>query len=141
MPDGISFNFDELTQLAADLGEVPDNFGPFLNSAIQFTSKEIKKSAAKKVRGRKNLGQAAQAIDYELKIFRGFGVSLLQSEIGYDKDKNAGELGNLIEFGAPGSPNTLTPGNELVTSLHEQEADFEKGIRQASADAERKAGL
>lgn len=141
MADGMSFNFDEIDQLAADLGDVPSNVGPFLNSAIQFTSKEIKKSAAKKVRGRKNLGQAAQAIDYEITATPGIGGSVLESEIGYDKEKTAGPLGNLIEFGAPGSPNTLTPGNELLTALHENEADFEKGIRQALEDAEKKAGL
>ena len=141
MSDGIDLDFSELTSLAADLGKVPENAGPLINSAVQFKSREIKKSAAKKVGRRKHFKQAAQAIDYDLKVFQGFGVSVLQSEIGFDKDKPAGALGNLTEFGAPGAANALTPGNELVSSLHEQEADFEKGLSKALEDAERKAGL
>lgn len=141
MGDGIHVDLSELAQLSADLGTVPETAGSFINSAVQFTSKEVKKSAAKKVGRRRHFKQAAAAIDYEVKTFQGFGASVIQSEIGYDKDKSAGPLGNLIEFGAPGSGNALTPGNELVTSLHEQEDDFARGLLKATADAERKAGL
>lgn len=137
----MTFDFTELTALAADLGQVPDNAGPFINSAVQFTSKEIVKGAQKKVRKRKHFKQAANAIDYELTVALG-EKSAITSEIGYDKDQSgAAKLGSLIEYGAPGAPNALTPGNELQTSLHEQEDDFEKGLSKALEDAERKAGL
>lgn len=141
MSDNIKFDFSELTGLAADLGEVQASAERTIRSAIEYTSVEIKKSAARKVGKRKHFKQAAQAIDYELKSFQGFGVSVLQSEIGFDKDKPAGALGNLTEFGAPGADNALAPGSELVTSLHEQEGDFVKGLNKALEDAERKAGL
>lgn len=141
MTDGLKLDFSELAQLGADLGKVPETAGPFLNSALQFTSKEVARAAQRKVGKRRHFKQAAAAIDYEVTTFQGFGVSVIQSEIGYDKEKSAGSLGNLIEFGAPGSLNALTPGNELVTSLHEQEDDFEKGLLRATEDAERKVGL
>lgn len=141
MADGISFDFSELTRLAADLESVPKNIGGFLESAIKFTSVNVKRAASRKVGRRRHFKQAAQAIDFEVKHFSGFGVNIIQSEVGFDKDKPAGELGNLIEFGAPGSPNALTPGNELQTSLHENEADFMRGVDKAIDDAHRKAGL
>jgi hypothetical protein len=141
MVDGITFNFDDLDRLAADLESVPKSIGPFLTSAMHVTSLRIKKGAQAKVRRRRHFKQAARAIDYDLKRFRGFGAAIIESEIGYSKEKYGGPLGNLVEFGAPGSPNALTPGNELVTTLHEEEADFIRGIERAVDDAHKKAGL
>jgi hypothetical protein len=141
MADGITFNFDDLNRLAADLESVPKNIGPFLESAIKFTSVRIKRGAARKVSRRRHFKQAAAAIDFDVKHFKGFGAEVVQSEIGYNKDKDPGRLGNLVEFGAPGSPNALTPGSELVTTLHEEEADFIRGIERAVDDAHKKAGL
>lgn len=138
MADSMSFDFSELDKLAADLGEVAPTAGPLINSAVQYTSKETVKSAQKKVGRRKHFKQAAQAIDYEVKVVFG---QLIQSEIGYDKDKTAGPLGNLIEFGAEDSTNSLAPGNELQRALHENEEDFVKGLEKAIEDAEKKAGF
>ncbi len=132
MSDSVSVDFSELTRLAADLGTMPETAGPFINSAVQSTSRNIKKAAAKKVGKRKHFKQAAAAIDYEIKAVFG---QVIQSEIGFDKDKPAGPLGNLTEFGAPGAPNALTPGNELQTSLEENQEDFVRGLQQAGEDA------
>jgi hypothetical protein len=142
--DSASFDFSELTALAADLGEVPDNAGPLINSAVQFTSREIKKSAAKRVgSGSKSWRLAAAAIDYDTSVLQAFGATVLKSEIGYNKSrKRAAKLGNLREFGAPDSPGgSLAPHSDLAHALHENEDDFVKGIAKAAADAERKAGL
>lgn len=142
MVDGATFDFHELNVLSADLGEVAATAGPFINSAVQFTSTRVKEAAQKKVSKRKHFKQAAHTIDYEVKTLQAFGVSVIQSEIGYSEDRgSSAELGNLVEFGAPGSPNALTPGNELQTSLKENQEDFVKGLARATADAERKAGL
>jgi len=135
------FDFSEVTQLAADLGDVAAETVNNLGPALEFTSFRIKQGAARKVSSRRHFGQAAAAIDYELNGFSGFGAAVVQAEIGYDKHRPAGELGNLVEFGAPGSPNALSPGSELVSTLHEEEADFVRGIERAIADAHRGAGL
>jgi hypothetical protein len=141
MADDFGLDFSELTKLAADLGTVSGKAGPKLRSAIEYTSVAVKKGAQQKVGKRRHWRQAAAAIDYEVKASASVGGSSITSEIGYDKDKPAGKLGNLVEFGAPGSPNALTPGNELQTALHEQEADFERGLSIAIQQAEREAGL
>lgn len=139
MSDEFKFDFSELTQLAADLGEVKDTIGPFLNSAVQFTSTKIKKGAQKRVRQVKRWKAAAAAIDYEVTTFQGFGISAIKSDIGYNKGKAGGSLGNIREFGAP-AQNTA-PSNDLVTELHDNEADFQKGIERAEKDAAKKVRL
>lgn len=135
--DGMDFDFSELTKLAADLGRIPDEAIPNVKTALNVTSLRVKRGAQAKVGRRKHFKQAAQAITFDVTARK----SEIESEIGYDKARPAGKLGNLVEYGAPGSPNALTPGNELQTTLHEEEADFVKGLSKALEDAEKKAGL
>lgn len=137
MSDGISFDFSELDELAADLAAVPPEAVKTLDSAFRFTAHRIKQGAAKKVSGRRHWKQAASAIDYDVE----HTPTGPEAEIGYDKSKRAGPLGNLVEFGAPGAPNALTPGNELVSTLHEEREDFVRGIERAIDDAHKQAGL
>lgn len=136
MVDGFTVDASELGQLSADLGTVAENAGRFLNSAVQVTARNVKDEAARTVSGRKGLGHAASAIDYEVKVFRGFGVSVLDVEVGYDKDRPAGELGNLVEYGAPGAVNALAPTSDLLRALEANQDDFEKGLSEALRDAE-----
>ena len=141
MADSINFDLSELTQLAADLGDVPDIAGPLINSAIQGTSFKIKEDARRTVGRRKHFKGGAAGIDYEVNTLQAFGVSVIKSDIGYNKDTDAGKLGNLIEFGAPGSKNALAPTSDLANALHANEADFQRGLNKALANAERQAGL
>lgn len=126
--------FDELMQLAADLESAPASLPKYLRKALNVTSIKIKKDAQASVRGRKGLGHAAGAIDYELSGSSG-AVSEMSSEIGYSKDKGAGKLGNLIEYGAPNSGNQLAPSHDLGNALLANEGDFVDGIEKAAADA------
>lgn len=145
MADGIRFDFTDLNRLAADLGRVSAEIEPFVKSALNVTSLKIKRAAQEKVGRRKHFRHAARAITFDVESRRGGFFS----EIGYEKDKiygsgkwrTPGNLGNILEFGAPDAPNALTPGNELATSLRENEADFIYGIERAEADVRRKAGL
>lgn len=145
MVDG--FDFHELTQLSADLGDVPDTIGPFLNKAFAFTSRNVKDAANRTIRSngpsRRWVG-LTQAIDYEVTAFHGFGVSTIQSEIGYNDERygDRAKLGNLREFGAPGADGVpLAPHNDLVNALHANEADFEEGIALAIGDAMKTVNL
>ena len=134
----IDFDFTELNTLSADLGKVAGNTGPFINSAVQFTSNLIKEAAQKSVGGGDPRWKALpSAIDYEVTTFQGFGASVIQSDIGYDKSKDAGKLGNVREYGTPRVP----PHLDLQTALTENEADFEKGLRDAIDDALKEGGL
>jgi hypothetical protein len=138
----MNIDTSEIDRLAADLGSVGALAGPFINSALQRTALNVKDAARDRVRKRKHFKKAANAIDYEVTVFQGFGASVLKVEIGYDKSKDVGKLGNLVEYGAPnGMHGPLTPGGELAASLKENLSDFERGLSKALADAEKKAGL
>lgn len=154
--------FEELMQLAADLESAPKALPKHLATALGRTSQLVKKDAQDSVKSRKLLGHAAGAIDYELKGSSG-AVSEMSSEIGYNKDKPAGPLGSLIEFGAPnakahmlvkgkggkfinvpvpGAPSRpLAPSHDLGNSLLKNEDDFVRGVGNAVADAMAGEGL
>lgn len=138
MSDGIEFDFSEMGKLAADMGKIPLIAGPNVVSAIKFTSVLIKREAAKSV-GRKRWSAAAAAIDFDVHGTTGARLGAITSEIGYNKDKAGGPLGNIREFGSPAQ--STAPSNDLVNALHNNEADFQKGLNIALEQAEKKAGL
>lgn len=133
-------DFSELMALEADIEHAADALPKYLRKALDVTSIKVKKDAQQTVNGRKGLGHAAGAIDYDLNGSSGV-VSEMSSEIGYNKGKPAGALGNLIEFGSPNSGNQLAPSHDLGNAMLANEADFQKGVEAAAADAMREAGL
>lgn len=142
-------DFSELTQLARDLGTVPSNAGPLINSAVQVTAGKVKKSAREKVSGgSKSWSGLPNTIDYEIKTggtgnvlsgVTGAVSNSITAEVGYNKARGGGKLGNIREFGAPGK--SRAPHNDLANALEENQADFEKGLDIALRDAERQANL
>lgn len=129
-------DFSELYELAADLGEAPQNLPKYLRKALERTSNKVKKGARETVRKRKGLGHAANTIEYELDGVSG-DVSEMSSEIGYKEGTKSGNLGTLIEFGSP----KLRPSHDLGNALLNNEDDFVYGIDQAVADAMGEVGL
>ena len=139
-------DFSELTDLTRDLGEAPRNVGPFLRSALMKTAGNIKKDAAASVGNSEMWSGAAGAINYDVEATAGDSASTLVVEVGYDKQKAGGALGNLREFGAPaatygGKVVPLAPHNDLRDALRGNADDFERGIDRAVEDALKKAGL
>lgn len=124
-------DFSELMQLAADLEQGGEAISGNVRKAVQVTSHKIKEDAKASVRGRKGLGHAAHAITYDTKE----SSSGVEAEIGYDKSRGAGKLGNLIEFGAPNSGNQLSPSHDLGNALLRNEDDFVHGLEKAVDDA------
>ncbi|GAB3125922.1 hypothetical protein [Glaciibacter psychrotolerans] len=140
------FDFSELTKLAADLGKVGDNAGPFIRQAIQVTSLKVKKAAQKSVGDSEMWSGAAAAITYDTEAKAALSGSSITSEIGYDKGRAGGKLGNLREFGAPnatygGKKVPLAPSNDLRNALEANQDDFEHGIEKAIDDALKAVGL
>lgn len=133
----MSNDFGELYQLAADLEAGSDTLSGYVRKAIQVTSNNVKKDAQSSVRGRSGLGHAAQAITYDTSE----SSSGVDAEIGYDKGRGAGKLGNLIEFGAPGAGNQLSPSHDLGNALLANEEDFVDGLGKAVADSLRDVNL
>lgn len=134
-------DFSELDLLAADLGKASTGAGPFIRKAVEVTARNVKEGARKSVRARRHFRQAANAIDYELKGAQLFGATVLDAEIGYNKGTASGRLGNLIEFGAPRSNNSLPPGGELQKALAANRQDFVDGLSKALDDGLKASGL
>lgn len=129
--------FDELMQLAADLEAGPDSLSGYMRKAVQVTSNNVKKDAQASVEQRKQLDHAAQAITYDTAEIH----SGVKSEIGYDKGRPAGALGNLIEFGGPNAGNQLAPSHDLGNALLANEEDFVGGLAKAVDDSLRDVNL
>lgn len=130
-------DFSELMQLSADLEAGSDTLSGYVRKAVQVTSNRVKKDAQESVKGRKGLGHASNAITYDTSE----SSSGVAAEIGYDKGRSAGALGNLIEFGGPNAGNQLSPSHDLGNALLANEADFVDGLGKAVADSLRDVNL
>lgn len=135
MADYIEVDFTEVAKLADDFDAVAVGLAKLIPKAVEVSARNIKDHARAAVQGRKHFAQAAGAIDYELLGFQGFGSTVLDAEIGYSKDRPAGNLGNLIEYGAPNANNQLAPGGELQAALAAEEDEFVIQIEAAVAQA------
>ena len=137
MADGASFDFSEIDQLAADLGTVADAAGPNIHSAIKGTSLGVKKAWQEPLKGSKTLPRLPYAISFDITVGQFFGVSVIKSEIGFDKDKPQGPLGNVSEYGTP----TTTGRGFGLRALEQNQGDFERGLDIALKQAEQKGRL
>jgi hypothetical protein len=135
--DGITVDFSEIDQLSASLGQVRANAGKYIRSAIAVTAKNIDKDWERESKGMAHAPAFPYSITYDISTFSGFGFSVIQADIGPDKDRPQGALGNLIEFGSVNNP----PQGLGHGALQRNEADFEKGLSLALEDAEHDAGV
>lgn len=133
----VDFDFSEIDQLAADLGKVADNAGPNVRKAMEVTSLKVKRDWQEPLKGSSTLPALPYAITYDLTVGVGVGTTVLESEIGFDKSRNQGPLGNVSEFGTP----TVTGRGYGLRALEQNQADFEKGLEIALEQAERKGNL
>lgn len=129
----VSSDFSELTRLAADLGEVADDAGPNIRTAVVVTSLKVKKDWQEPLKGSRTL----PALPYAL----GFDVTSdgheIHSEIGFDKARNQGPLGNISEYGSP----SITGRGFGIAAIEANQEDFVHGLDLATKALERKAGL
>lgn len=135
MADYIEVDFTEVMKLADDFDKVAVGLTKLIPKAVSASAANVKEHARQAVRGRVHFAQAASAIDYELMGYMGFGSTLVDAEIGYNKGRRSGHLGNLIEYGAPNSNNQLAPGGELQAALAAEEDEFVMRIEAAVAQA------
>ncbi len=131
MPDDFSIDTSQLGQLEADLGEAVASSGQYINSAMQHTSVNIQDAWREKATGNRYAPQFPGSITYDLEVYHGFGASVLRSDIGPDKDRPQGALGNLLEYGSVNNP----PRGYGLAALQENEQDFQDGLEKALADA------
>jgi hypothetical protein len=152
--DSFDIDFPELNRLAADLGEVPEKAGPFIRKAVEVTARNVRDDWRANARGLRHAPAFPYSITYD--IGAGYDQSIVQAvssvisgaissarsttitaEIGPDKARAQGALGNLIEFGSVHN----SPQGLGHAALQRNEGDLQKGLEIALKDAERAAGL
>lgn len=87
----VTWDMTELGQLAADLGKGNAKVVRDTRAAIEVGARALKKAAQKRVTGLAHAPSAPDAITYDLHG--------LNAEIGYDKSRRQGALGNILEYG------------------------------------------
>jgi hypothetical protein len=136
MADGFTVDFSDLTRLAADLDEVPDNAGPKIRQAVEVSARNVKDAWRGKLQGARSLPRAAASIDYTVKGSAAASGSVVEAEIGA-RNGGQGSLVGKTEFGSVNNG----PKGYGAGALAETQEDFERGLSRALADAERQAGL
>jgi hypothetical protein len=126
MNDSISTDFSELSKLAADLGEVPKAIGPFVRKAVEVTARKVRDDWRDNAKGMPHAPAFPSSITYDLKGGNGVRGSEIDAEIGPDKSRPQGALGNLIEYGSVNNPaQGLGHG-----ALQRNQEDFVTGLEQ-----------
>lgn len=144
----------ELDKLVVDLGDAGRAAGTQLAQALEVNARKIRDTARQNATGMAHAPAFPYSITYDVgagydqsvgqaaaSILSG-GISsanatTFRAEIGPDKGRAQGALGNLIEFGSANNP----PQGIMHGALQENEADLAKGVEKAIDDALRKAGL
>jgi hypothetical protein len=114
-------------RLEADLRGAGNAVIPFAVKALAVTANNVKKTWRGKVSGAVGLPGLANAVSYDVKA----SGADIEAEIGYDKNRYQGPLGNISEFGSP----TVAPRGYGAAALQENTADFVHGLEKAVGDA------
>lgn len=133
MTDSFSIDASEIDQLVADLGTVAATAGQYIRKAVEVSSINVKTDWSAFSKGLPHAKHFPRSITYEIKTFQGFGASIISGEIGPDKDRPQGALGNLLEYGSVNNP----PRGFGASALKANESDFQRGLVAALDDAER----
>lgn len=134
-------DFSEVRALAADLGQVPAVAGGYIRAAVEVSARNVKDAWRGETEGIAGAPAFPYSIGYDIKTLQAFGMSVIQAEIGPDKDAEQGALGNLIEFG--GATQGGLESNRGVGAAQARlvREDFVRGLSRALDDAERAVGL
>lgn len=145
MADGATIDSSDFARLAADLGKVPPETGEYAAKALEVSARRVRDDWRQNATGLAHAPAFPYSITYDVGstsgalrgLLGGAGAQDLMAEIGPEKGRAQGALGNLIEFGSVNNP----PMGLGHGALQLNEPDFEQGIDRAIADGLRAAGL
>lgn len=141
MADGFEIDASEVDQLAAAFGAVPNHLGWFLPKAVEVSARNVKDGWRDETKGIAQGRAFPFSITYDVAVFQGFGASVVQAEIGPDKGRAQGPLGNLIEYGGETKGGLASNRGVGAAEVQEVADDFERGLAKALEDAESAAGV
>jgi hypothetical protein len=116
-----------LNVVVADLEAFPARLAVNLEKAVKVTSQKVRDDARNRIKGHKYLPAYPYSITYDTKVT----AEGVEGEIGPDKGRPQGPLGNIIEYGT--SKNAPLPhlGPALDANAEDLVAGVEIAVRQA----------
>lgn len=134
---------DDLAALARDLGEVPANATNNIRAAVEYTARGIKDDWSKTLKGAENIGSfrgVPSTVDYAMGVTGGVlgvlwsaaNVRGIEAEIGPNLHRYYGSFAGWFERGAVDGVPATHAGEKAAKA---NEADFERGLSKAIADA------
>lgn len=146
--DGFSIDSTDFGRLVADVTQLPTRAGAYLSAAMEVAGANIRDIARENSRGIDHAPQFPQSITYDFvgdrhgggvlgAFIGGSGRNDLEMEIGPDKDRPQGALGNLLEYGSVNNP----PQGIMHGALQQGEPDYHEGVQKAIDDGLRSAGF
>lgn len=127
------FDFNEFAELAGDFEVAASDLQENAFKAVQVTCYKTKETWRDKLKGSAHLKFLPYAVDYDVKEITG----AIEAEVGFNKSRKQGRLGNISEFGTP----TIGPRGFGLASQEENLDDFVKGQEKAADDALKKGNL
>lgn len=125
----IDLDGSDLSRLRADLEDVPEGAHRNIRRAVEFTARGIKDTAREIASGISYAPHYPRAITYDIDD-QGVGAGV-SAEIGPDKDRTQGALGNILEYGTVNN----APLAHLGPALDIWTPDLTTGLERAAADA------
>lgn len=116
-----------LNAVVADLEAFPVRLLVNTRKAVQVTSQKVRDDARNRIKGHKYLPAYPYSITYDTKVT----AEGIEGEIGPDKGRAQGPLGNIVEYGT--SKNAPIPhlGPALDANAEDLVAGIEIAVRQA----------
>lgn len=119
------FDVTQVKELAVDLTLAGAGIVPAARAVIEKGALNIKTGARARVTGFPHAPSAPAAISYDMNI----SATAVEAEIGYDKGKRQGALGNLLEYGSVKN----SPIPALAPALREETPNTEKFLAEVAA--------
>lgn len=133
--DVIGLDMSEVNHLAASLVATSATVLPATQKVIQVGATKIKKDAQERIKSADNAGRLTaypHAITYDTGTTAGAKV---WAEIGPDKDRNQGPLGNVLEYGTSRS----APTPHLQPALEAEAETVERLLAAAAVEVANQA--
>jgi len=121
------FEVEGLARLEADLAGAARHVQVGASRVVAKGAQNIKDDAAQRVSGLRHAPALPAALSYDVK----WGGGAVEAEIGFDKGRPQGALGNLIEYGSANNP----PHAPLGKALEAEAPRFAQAIDELAGEA------
>lgn len=118
----------DLERLVADLGKAPAEAFKRADASLKKAAHVVAEDIRKQVQGSSSLGQSARSVSYDSKA----SVGTLRYEVGFDKMRRGGALGNIWEFGVMSRAGAFGGGKgDMVGAVNREMPALEKHLGDA----------